>query len=66
MRIDHGDYVAENASDVTCWDRVTLVTRAARGELRLEVWDEKSRRTFALYTTPAIAREAGVVWGVRS
>ena len=62
MRIDHGDFHAENASDVTCWDRVTLVTRAAGDELRLEVWDAQSRRTYAVYTSEALAREAGVVW----
>ena len=62
MRIDRGDFHAENASDITCWDRVTSVTRAARGELRLEVWDSKSRRTYAVNTSEAIAREAGVVW----
>jgi len=62
MRIEQGDFRAENASDITCWDRVTSVTRSAADELRLEVWDAQSRRTYAVYTSTAIAREAGVVW----
>jgi hypothetical protein len=62
MYITNGDFHAENASDITCWDRVTLVTQSGVDELRLEVWDSKSRRTYAVNTSEAIAREAGVVW----